>query len=385
MIRQIISHLPLSALPAIMRVDRTWYDAAAPHLYRHLLYCTGVSNGDSCRRDPFVGLTNPEGRITRSRASNPCGNLKKRLLAYTEHLQMRFHCICSFSPRCRGTYTPTLTHRGVVFDMPNLRSLQLHSSGTCEAGLDCPLVAQTRPSVLIVDIRLFRSRRRVAGSSRSCEELRPGDHFRNTPHVVHVVEYQHPTYQQNRKRFDPEVWIGFEQTAATQTVTLVIRFPRFQKPFKLPEGVQMGIAMFCAQYISIPITVVGVDELEIWSEEIAVPDQKPEAYVARCRDKVERELVKIVEDVPRRMEDIRLLTARELRRAESPLDGVGCEDLCAPPDQVLTEWIASAGSTARGELLRHWWKSHGTSGAMRTAQRQLSGEHFSGTQSIRRI
>ena len=129
--------------------------------------------------------------------------------------------------------------------------------------------------------------------------------------MVHVADYQHPTYQQNRKRFGPEVWIGFEQTPATRTVTLVIRFPRFQKPFKLPEGVQKGIAIFCAQYTSIPITIVGVDELEIWSEEIAVPNQKPEVYVARCRDKVERELAKIVEDVPRRMEDIRLLTARE--------------------------------------------------------------------------
>ena len=181
MIRQIISHLPLSALPAIMRVDRTWYDAAAPHLYRHLLYCTGVSKRDSRRRDPFVGLTNPEGRITRSRASNPCGNLKKRLLAYTQHLEMRFHCICSFSPRCRGTYTPTTTHQSLVFDMPNLRSLQLHSSGTCEAGLDCPLVAQTRPSVLIVSIRAFRSRRRVAGSLRRCDDLRPGDHLDTRP------------------------------------------------------------------------------------------------------------------------------------------------------------------------------------------------------------
>lgn len=54
-----------------------------------------------------------------------------------------------------------------------------------------------------------------------------------------------------------------------------------------------------------------MDELEIWWEEISVPSLKPEVYVARCRDKIERELAKIVENVPRRMEDIRLLTARE--------------------------------------------------------------------------
>lgn len=328
-LRQILLQFPTSNLRTVMRINREMYDAAAPLLYRHLRYFTGTCTGDEDRIDPFVGVFIPDGRITRSRAGDPCGNLKRRLLGYTEHLQIGFHMMAPLNRRCCNRGVGPVQAQELELDLPNVLTLELYGSSTCDAGLDCPLISRARPKLLIFDLHQLTGARQ--GHGRRPPELHAGKALRYTPHIVYIVDYEHPTFQQNQHEYDDKDWSGFEQTPATQSVTLLVRFPPFQTPFKLPHGIHKGIAKFCAGYSSIPITVVGVDELEIWSDEPVVPKLKSAAYVAACQVKVEKKLSKLVEDVPRRMEHIYLQTADEYAKRNPSLMGLDVREIVPRP------------------------------------------------------
>jgi len=243
-------------------------------------------------------------RKTRSQPASPCGNLKQRLLDYTEVLHVENE----------GFYAWSRKRIFCGLSLPRLRVLHLdreHPEGETDRRFLFRLYAET----LIANWEIF-----APGNANSLNSDRVLQHLKQIPNVIYVIDLKWMYGPWSRVAASLRFWwMKLKEDPAQTSAAILFKVPSYGS-FDFTPGLYTAVARFCANH-TIPTTIVGVDEVQMQLEGLKQASTETAKFTKRFQDAVEREYICSPKGKGKNLAHVRFCTVTEYIDSVSDMIG----------------------------------------------------------------